>query len=167
MAVIQTSYDERLDPWAAGQIAGMGPRVVDTYRVNASAGVRFGRGVRRFADGTDQDAVSEGAVGDANSLTNFLGVAIINQSTVADSANPDRYPDNDNCLVLSQGDVVVEVSEAVAVGNPVQVVEADGRFSTGTGSATEPPVPNAVFLTAASNAGDLAVIRLGAASTRG
>jgi hypothetical protein len=69
------------------------------------------------------------------------------------------YPDGHAVSVLRKGPIVVEVEEAVAVGDPVYCSKTTGNFYKQAGSG-QVLVPGATFLTAAETDGDLAEIEL-------
>ena len=68
------------------------------------------------------------------------------------------YPDGHAVSVLRKGPIVVEVEEAVAVGDPVYCNNTTANFQKSASGATL--VPGARFKTAAAANGDLAVIEL-------
>ena len=68
------------------------------------------------------------------------------------------YPDGYPVSVLRKGPIVVEVEEAVAVGDPVYCNDTTANFQKSATGAHE--VPGAVFKTAAAADGDLAIIEL-------
>lgn len=70
-----------------------------------------------------------------------------------------QYADTDPVGILKQGAIVVEVEEAVAIGDPVYADDVTANFHKSAG-ANKTLVPNAQFETAASGDGELAEVRI-------
>jgi len=141
MAQVQTSYQERMPVAVAGMPATMSGWDVDTKLCETDAGIPFGRAVSQGA--ADRGVVLGG--------TGFLGVSMRDPTLPPSSG--DINLDNMDMGVLVRGDIWVEVSADVAVGDAVAYNTTTGLF--GAGQA----IPNARWMTSA-DANGLAILRL-------
>ena len=159
MAIVQSTYQERVDDAFAGMVGSMTTCTIDSYEVATGQDIAYGRAVMR--NGTDVNTIDQGAEGTATALTNFLGVAVATGSRLADvSSNTSlsHYDAGNIAAVLSRGDVWVQVDGAVAVGNDVTVTDATGELGTTAADGDHSPVAG-IWLTAAADNG-LAKVRL-------
>ena len=81
MATTQTTYSERISEGIAGQIATMTPCVIDSYEVQGSAGIPFGRAVQL---GNQDDRIQLGVGGPrlGEKITEVNGNAGQNATTI-------------------------------------------------------------------------------------
>ena len=160
MAVVQQagSYNERHAQAVAGMIADTNSCKVDSMRVQGDPATRipFGRAVQI---GATYDEAQAG-VDDAT----FRGVTVLDKTL-----NPnqdDNYVLGDVASVIYEGDIWVQVEEAVAVGDNASARADNGQFSTraaaaaGGGRPKQVAIKDAIFVTAAG-AGEIAILRLG------
>lgn len=147
MARIQNSVELNPPIGRVGQVINSTPREIASYEAKAVVG--FGVPVMASADG-----ISAGVGQTGGNLTDFLGVTVEDRSRLAE-----QYSAGDIAAVMSKGEIVVRVAEAVAIGAPVAVTIATNGWGTGTGSAAKPRIPRARWKTAAANGG-LAILQL-------
>lgn len=168
MAVVQNTYQERVDKGIAGMPASTSPCVKDTYIADGSNGIPYGRAVKRSVAGDGHASLGVGGnsstAGDANDWigVSFRDLAVVGTDT---DANIDRYKDNDLMVVVSMGDIWVEVEAAVTSGQKATCSRLTGEISAiavnaATDNTGQYSLPGAYFLTSAS-AGGLAKLRLG------
>ena len=139
MPAVQTTYTERIEQWRLGQVANLQTCDVDTY-VNGSTSVAipFGRIVR---DGANEGECLLGIKrtgadnpGTAPTTGEFLGVAVKDPTRRPDEASGSDQSGSQygtkgaHVAVLWRGDVIVQVKETVAVGDPVWCDEGTGEF---------------------------------------
>ena len=139
MGHAQTTYTEKHAKARAGMIANLHTYDADTYIIDKSSGISFGRMAGR--DGTDDNHI-----GTNITAANYVGITIIDP-TVTESdqrANGDGYADDDLGTVCYRGDVWVEVAAAVTTGAKVYAVPASGVLSDTSSSNIE--ILGAVFL---------------------
>ena len=139
MGTAQSTYTEKHVVARAGMIANMHTYDADTYIVDKSSGISFGRMCGR--DGTDDNHV-----GTNITAANYVGISIIDP-TVTESdqrANGDGYANDDLATVCYRGDVWVEVAAAVTAGAKVYAVPASGVLADTSSSNIE--ILGAVFL---------------------
>lgn len=125
----QTTYASNIAPPGPGVIAGNmdNARIATRICETASPGIPFGRAVSQGAL-SDQGALIGGA-----SLAVFRGVSVRDQTLRGDLAVVDAYLPPNSMAVLESGEIWVEPSVAVAVGDPVWFAAATGLFNISTG----------------------------------
>lgn len=145
MPAIQTTYAATHAKWVEGMIPNMEPNVIVTRLAEDVEGIGFGK---VCVQGT-----ADNQVVDSETTAKFAGIAVL------DSTRPTgKYEQYENVAVLKKGVIVVQASEAVAVGDPVYYTPATGALSKTSTSNTL--IANATWDTSTTGAG-LAVLRLG------
>lgn len=145
MPTIQNTYAATHAKWVEGMIPNMEPNVIVTRLAEDVEGIGFGK---VCVQGT-----ADNQVVDSEATVKFVGIAVL------DTTRPTgKYEQYDNVAVLKKGVIVVQASEAVAVGDPVYYTPASGVLSKTATSNTL--IANAQWDTSTSGAG-LAVLRLG------
>ena len=162
MAHTQSTYRETQFQAVLGLVANSNPCTIDTYIVDESGGIGFGRVVKQ---GTDDDQCDLGADGPSSSpfaVTDFLGIALMDMSQEGSHAASarDEYPNGAVASVLSMGDVWVSVAAAVTAGDDVTVDDGTGRLSTITAADGQFLIPGARWMTTQATANGLAIVRL-------
>lgn len=145
MPTIQSTYAATHAKWVEGMIPNMEPNVIVTRLAEDVEGIGFGK---VCVQGT-----ADNQVVDSEATVKFVGIAVL------DTTRPDgKYAQYDNVAVLKKGVIVVQASEAVAVGDPVYYTPATGVLSKTSTSNTL--IEGAQWDTSTAGAG-LAVLRLG------
>ncbi len=145
MPTIQSTYAATHAKWVEGMIPNMEPNVIVTRLAEDVEGIGFGK---VCVQGT-----ADNQVVDSEATVKFVGIAVL------DTTRPNgKYDQYDNVAVIKKGPIVVQASEAVAVGDPVYYTPATGVLSKTSTSNTL--IANAQWDTSTSGAG-LAVLRLG------
>ena len=145
MPAIQTTYAATHARWVEGMIPNMEPNVIVTRIAEDVEGIGFGK---VCVQGT-----ADNQVVDSEATVKFAGIAVL------DTTRPTgKYEQYDNVAVIKKGVIVVQASEAVAVGDPVYYTPATGVLSKTATSNTL--IAGAQWDTSTSGAG-LAVLRLG------
>lgn len=145
MPAIQTTYAATHARWVEGMVLDMEPNVIVTRLAEDVEGIGFGK---VCVQGTADDQVV-----DSEATANFAGIAVL------DTTQPTgKYGQYSNVAVMKTGVIVVQASEAVAVGDPVYYTPATGVLSKTSTSNTL--IANAQWGTSTSGAG-LAALRLG------
>lgn len=144
--VVQSAYQERMDPGRAGIVVGVDWNA-DTGNCETAAGLAFGIAVSQGA--ADKGVVIGGAV------AGFRGITI--RDITLESRQLDKYARYQNVGVLTRGKIWAAPAVAVAAGDPV-------HYSTTTGILTNTggvgPITGARWVTAAAGTGDLALVEL-------
>lgn len=153
MAVVQNTYVENIRPAVAGQVANMTNWDGDTRNVETAAGIGFGLAV-------GQGTAAKGAVLGAAAAAGFVGISI--RDITLDPRDADKYQQNSNIAVLTEGDIWVLTGGAVAVGADVTFAAATGVLSSVAADASNFAIAGARWMTATSGAA-LAIVRLGGA----
>lgn len=148
-AVVQAAYAENMVDGIAGMVGTMVPSNADTRNCETAAGIGFG-----LACG--QGSADKGAVL-GGTLANFVGVSVRDVTLVNDVA--DEYQQNQSMSVHTDGDIWVQTSVAVAVGDPVHYDATTGIFQITGGSG---PIVGARYMKAAA-AGRPALVRFSGA----
>lgn len=144
MPAIQTTYAAQHARWLEGMVLNMEPNVIVTRIAEDAEGVGFGK---VCVKGT-----ADNQVVDAEASVPFVGIAVL------DATQPTgKYEQYSNVAVMKKGVIVVQASEAVAVGDPVYFTPATGVLSKTSTSNTL--IPGAIWETSTSGAG-LAAVRL-------
>lgn len=123
---MQDTYQEGMDDNTPGTVAGNFDNArTSTGTCETEAGIGFGLAVAR---GTlsDRGTVLGGAI------TDFRGVSI--KDTTLVSATPDKYLKPNSMGILESGEIWVEPSVAVAIGDPVHYDATTGVFKISGGS---------------------------------
>lgn len=145
MPAIQTTYAATHARWVEGMVLDMEPNVIVTRVAEDAEGISFGK---VCVQGT-----ADNQVVDSEATAKFAGIAVL------DTTQPTgKYEQYANVGVMKKGVIVVSVSEAVAVGDPVYYTPATGVLSKTSTSNTL--IANAQWDTSTSGAG-LAALRLG------
>jgi len=148
---------------------GTGERILEKGKV-PQGGARGGDGTRAAEGAIPFGCAVELGTTKAEQVKKFAGgtpwgIAIYDPSKgydVDSSGNTTitrQYLDTDPVSVLTHGNIVVEVEEAVDVGDPVYVDDTTANFHKSAG-AGKTLLPNARFETAAAADGDLAEVRI-------
>lgn len=145
MPAIQTTYSATHARWVEGMVLNMEPNDIVTRIAEDAEGIGFGKvGVQGTADNQ---------VVDSEATAKFVGIAVL------DITRPTgKYEQYENVALMKKGVIVVQASEAVAVGDPVYYTPATGVLSKTSTSNTL--IANAQWDTSTSGAG-LAALRLG------
>lgn len=145
MPAIQTTYSATHTRWVEGMVLNMEPNDIVTRIAEDAEGIGFGKvGVQGTADNQ---------VVDSEATAKFVGIAVL------DITRPTgKYEQYENVALMKKGVIVVQASEAVAVGDPVYYTPATGVLSKTSTSNTL--IANAQWDTSTSGAG-LAALRLG------
>lgn len=145
MPAIQTTYAATHARWVEGMIPNMEPNDIVTRIAEDVEGIGFGK---VCVQGTLDNQVV-----DSEATAKFTGIAVL------DTTRPTgKYEQYDNVAVIKKGVIVVQASEAVAVGDPVYYTPATGVLSKTATSNTL--IAGAQWDTSTSGAG-LAVLLLG------
>jgi hypothetical protein len=153
MTVVQSTYTENIRPAVAGMVANMTDWDADTRNVETAAGIGFGLVV-------GQGTAAKGAVLSAAAATGFVGLSIRDVTLAPVAA--DKYPQNANIAVLTEGDMWVLTGGAVTVGGDVTFDSTTGVLSSAATSGTQFAIAGARWMTATAGAA-LAIVRLGGA----
>lgn len=163
---IQTAYTRDPPVGRIGQISHSVPCTTRTYVNGAAAVIPFGVAVQR-SGASATEAVMGGAGGGSAPFhtTDFLGV------TVEDRTREEEgYSQGANMAVITMGDIWVQVSGAVGVGDGVTANDTTGELgaagTNGVGNANNARIPGAIWKTAAADNG-LAILSLNAVSQVG
>lgn len=144
MPSIQTNYAATHARWLKGMVLNMEPSDVVTRLAEDAEGIGFGE---VCVKGTLDNQVVDSEV-----TVPFVGIAVL------DSTRPNnKYDQFDNVAVMKRGVIVVQASEAVAVGDPVYFTPATGALSKTATSNTL--IAGAIWETSTTGAG-LAAVRL-------
>lgn len=146
MPAVQTTYASNIPAAQAGLVGTESEQTIDTM-ISESAAIGFGKAC---GQGANANGVTLGGA-------TYRGVAVRDATLLHDT--PDQYELADAVAVISEGDIWVPVGEPVTVGAAAFYVQATGVIGV---TGTDVALPGSRFLTAASNAGDLALLRLGA-----
>lgn len=144
---VQTTYQERIDPAFAGQIANMVPATLISRTVETAAGVALGTAVEQ---GTEDYGCIAFAGGGA-----VVGIAVRERSL--DPNTPDKFAQYDNARIMTKGSVWVTAAVAVDAGDDVYVTDA-GAFTNVSSGNTQ--IVGARFDTSTTGEA-LAIVRLG------
>jgi hypothetical protein len=148
---VQTTYNETLSAGRAGAIANAEPNVLISRNVETVTGVGFGKPV---VQGSADSGCKITEAGD----TAVLGVTVRDRSV--DPANPDKFAQYANALVMTKGVIWVDAAAAVDAGDDVWVTVADGTFTNAdAGGGASVQIANARWDSSTSDAG-LAKVRL-------
>lgn len=132
MPAIQTSYSERIRPYALGQIVDMSLSSVISKTIEAAAGIGVGMPVAR---GTGKN----GVIAPTGSAVT-IGVTMRSDDLLP--ATPNKYAQYESAPIVERGMVAVLCSDSggVVPGDPVYVVPTTGLFrNDNTGSAIQIP----------------------------
>jgi hypothetical protein len=144
MPAIQTTYNAQHARWFEGMVLNQEPADIVTRVAEDVEGIGFGK---VCVKGT-----ADNQVVDSEATVPFVGIA------VADPGQPaDIYAQYANVAVMKKGVIVVQASEAVAVGDPVYYTPATGVLSKTSTSNTL--IAGAIWETSTAGAG-LAALRL-------
>jgi len=145
MPAVQTNYTAQHARWVEGQVLNMEPNDIVTRLAEDVEGIGFGK--------VAVQGTADNQVVDSEATVKFVGIAVL------DSTQPTgKYEQYANVAVMKKGVIVVQASEAVAVGDPVYYTPASGVLSKTATSNTL--IANAQWDTSTSGAG-LAALRLG------
>lgn len=150
MAVVQSTYAERMAAGLPGMIADMNNSEVETRNCESVAGIAFGVAV-------GQGAADKGAIALPATAAAFVGVSV--RDVTVDHNTPDKYAENDNMGVMTKGTIWVTVDGNVAAGQNVTFSTATGLFGTIAADGTHLLATNAKWDTSASS-GAVARLRL-------
>lgn len=123
MPAIQTNYTATHARWVEGMIPNMEPNDIVTRIAEDVEGIGFGK---VCVQGT-----ADNQVVDSEATVKVAGIAVL------DTTRPTgKYEQYDNVAVIKKGVIVVQASEAVAVGDPVYYTPATGVLSKTSTSNT-------------------------------
>ncbi|MCX5569610.1 DUF2190 family protein [Kaistia nematophila] len=144
MPTIQSTYNATHARWYEGMVLNQEPADIVTRVAEDAEGIGFGK--------VAVQGTADNQVVDSEATAKFVGIA------VADPGQPaDIYAQYANVAVMKRGVIVVQASEAVAVGDPVYYTPASGVLSKTATSNTL--IAGAQWDTSTSGAG-LAALRL-------
>lgn len=144
MPTIQSTYNATHARWYEGMVLNQEPADIVTRVAEDAEGIGFGK--------VAVQGTADNQVVDSEATVKFVGIA------VADPGQPaDIYAQYANVSVMKRGVIVVQASEAVAVGDPVYYTPASGVLSKTATSNTL--IAGAQWDTSTSGAG-LAALRL-------
>lgn len=144
MPTIQSTYNATHARWYEGMVLNQEPADIVTRVAEDAEGIGFGK--------VAVQGTADNQVVDSEATVKFVGIA------VADPGQPaDIYAQYANVAVMKRGVIVVQASEAVAVGDPVYYTPASGVLSKTATSNTL--IAGAQWDTSTSGAG-LAALRL-------
>ena len=150
MPAIQTTYNERMRPYALGQIVDMSLSSVISKTIETAAGIGVGMPVAR---GTGKN----GAVLPTGAAVT-IGVTVRSEDLLPKT--PNVYEQYASAPIIERGLVAVLVTDTggVVPGDPVYVTPTTGAFrNDNTGSAIQ--IPNATWETTTPDGG-IGVIKL-------
>lgn len=136
MAVVQSTYSERMPIAVAGLLADMRNWDGISRTCETAAGISYGVAVSRGAD-TAVGAVIGGTV------TGFLGVSQRDITLEASATSPDKYLQYNEMGILTSGSIWVEVTGTPDATDPVHFNATTGVFAASGGSG---PVLGARFV---------------------
>ena len=137
MAVVQSTYSDRMHPAVAGMRADMRAWDGLTRTCETVAGIGFGLAVGRG------DTDSSNGCKLAGSLPDFLGVSQ-RDVTLEARATIDKYAEHENVGILTAGTIWVVVTGAPGPDSPVHYSATTGVFAASGGSG---PVLGARWMT--------------------
>lgn len=157
---IQTAYNENIRAAVAGHRADDTPATIISRTVELAAGIDHGGAVARGSEAHFAKAFLTGA-------NHWMGVCVRERN--ANPSTPDKVARYESAGIMTQGTIWVKANVQVAAGDPVYVIKATGLFSNvvGTGATAAVLIPDAVWDTSTSGAGQLAIVRLGQTRTDG
>lgn len=138
MAVVQSTYRDRMHPATPGMPADMRNWDSITRSCETAAGIAFGVAVGRGDDDPEKKAKVGGA------LPDFLGVTFRDITLDHPAATTDKYAENENMGICTQGTVWVRVSGTPGPDSPVHYNATTGVFAASGGTG---PVVGARFMT--------------------
>lgn len=151
MPAVQTVYPSTQPVAVVGAKATEIPATIISRNVESATAIGFGVAVA-------QGATAKGVVPFGTGATKYVGITLLDRSAHGDAATPDSFAKTTSARIMTIGDIWVNASVAVAAGDPVYLVAADGKFTNVSTSNTL--VPNARFDTTTTAANQLAVVRL-------
>lgn len=134
---VQTSYSERMKPGVAGQVANGRDFDSITRTAEGDDGIGFGLAVSVGSD--DGLAVLGGA------LTGFLGVSLRDPSLDPSVSPGDKYAEDSNMGILTEGSIWVQVGEEVTAADGVYYNTTTGVFYGAAGAGRAGPVLGARY----------------------
>ncbi|KWV17142.1 structural cement protein Gp24 [Xanthomonas translucens] len=146
---LQTTYPDTQAPAVVGMQATMIPATIISRNVEDAAGITFGKAVY-------QGATDKGIT--ATSNAKFVGITLLDRSATGVTGNADAFPQRASARVITDGDVWVTASVAVAAGDLVYLTSAGVFTNVATNNTA---ITGARWDTSTSAAGQLAVVRLG------
>ncbi|MGX9120325.1 DUF2190 family protein [Mesorhizobium sp. BHbsci] len=145
MPAVQTTYNAQHARWIEGMVLNMEPSVVVSRLCEDVEGVGFGK--------VAVQGTADNQVVDSEATAKFCGIAVLDETQPTG-----KYEQYATAAIMKKGVIVVQASEAVAVGDPVYYTPATGVLSkTATANTL---IANAQWDTSTSGAG-LAALRLG------
>lgn len=153
MPAVQTTYNERMPVAAPGLLADMRNWDGISRNCETSAGIGYGLACGRG----DTDPVGGAKVG--GTLPDFLGVSQRDVTVEAAASNPDKYVQNTEMGILTQGTIWVQVSGTPGPDDPVHYNATTGVFAASGGTG---PIVGARWMTetTTSTPGAVAVCKL-------
>jgi len=144
MPAIQTSYSATHARWVEGMVLNTEPSTIVSRIAEDAEGIGFGK--------VAVQGTADNQVVDSEATVKFVGIAVL------DITRPTgKYEQYETVAVMKKGVIVVQASEAVAVGDPVYYTPATGVLSKTSTSNTL--IAGAQWDTSTSGAG-LAALRL-------
>jgi hypothetical protein len=121
MAVLQTTYSERMPIAVAGLVANETTYDADSRLVETAAGIPFGRVCGK-------GAAANGVILGASAATGVIGISVRDITLVPEAA--DVYRQRDLAAIMFRGDIWVAVAAAVVAGDEVTFAQATGEMSS-------------------------------------
>ncbi|RWE96459.1 DUF2190 family protein [Mesorhizobium sp.] len=145
MPAVQTTYNAQHARWIEGMVLNMEPSVVVSRLCEDVEGIGFGK--------VAVQGTADNQVVDSEATAKFCGIAVLDETQPTG-----KYEQYATAAIMKKGVIVVQASEAVAIGDPVYYTPATGVLSkTATANTL---IANAQWDTSTSGAG-LAALRLG------
>jgi len=145
---IQTTYSEKMDAGRPGGLVNTELANLISRTVQTATGLGFGLCVKRGTGDNDCILFDGGTP---------LGISV--RQRELDANEPNKFKQYAEARIITKGPVYANAPVAVAQGDPVFVVDADGTFHNAAATGRT-AFPGAVWDTTTSGAG-LAVIALG------
>lgn len=151
MAIVQSSYSERIGQAYAGMIASNHTCDYDAYIAEGANGIGFGLAV--------QIGDNSGGCKIGVDTGTYLGFTSLDKTR--DPADKDKYKAGANTSVMTRGDIWVKVGGVVTFGGDVTVTASTGVASSlAVVDDTQILIKGAVWRSSAAASGDLAILRL-------
>lgn len=154
MAVLQTTYSERMPIGAPGMPADMTTWDGDTGIVESAGGIGFGLACSQGAD-------PRGTLLGATAAALFKGISVRNLALPPE--RNDIYARYDNIALMFRGDIWVTVASVVVAGEPVTFNSTTGVLSTLGAGGSQFTIAGARWMTTQTTVGGLAICRLAGA----
>lgn len=155
MAVVQSTYGERIPAAVAGMIADMSSWDADSRVVETAAGIGFGIAC-------SQGVADRGVVIGSSAANKFVGVSVRDVTLMPTATVVDKYPQYSIAALLYRGDIWATVGADVVAGQDVTFVSTTGVLSSTGADGTHFTIAGARWLDTQTSGG-LARLRLSGA----